>query len=119
MPKTVLIIDDEMIICLDLQTQLEGLGHRAIIAPTYAEATRIIATEKLDLAILDWHHGGLSGEKFAQALRAKRVPFIFCSGSTQEELVAAFPGVPLVPKPYRNGQLVSALEIAAAQGAMQ
>lgn len=118
MPKTVLIVDDEMIICLDLQTQLESLGHRAIIAPTYAEATRIIATERLDLAVLDWHHGDLSGETFAQALRDKRIPFIFCSGSTQE-LVAAFPDVPLVPKPYMSGQLVSALEMAAAQGAMQ
>ena len=119
MPKTVLIVDDEMIICLDLQTQLESLGHRAIIAPTYAEATHIIATERLDLAILDWHHGDLSGETFAQALRDKRIPFILCSGSLQEELVAAFPDVPLVPKPYRNAQLVSALEVAAAQGAVQ
>ena len=109
MSKTVLIVDDEMLICLDIQTQLDELGHRTLVASTFAQAVHIVETEHVDLAVVDWHLGNLDASPLVDVLQQKRVPFVLCSGATQEELAAHFPRVPVVPKPFMASQLVAAL----------
>ena len=113
MSKTVLVVDDEMIICLDIQIQLEALGHRTLVAATYADALHIVETEPIDIVVLDFHLSDRSADGFAGELRRRDIPFILCSGSTLEELSAVFPGIPLVTKPFMTEQLVSALNRAS------
>lgn len=110
--KTVLVVDDEMLICLDIQTQLDALGHRTLVAATSADAMRIIDTEPVELAIVDWHLGEQSAELLIDRLKQKHVPFVLCTGSTREELAAIFPDVPVVTKPYMYDQLFTAVEAA-------
>jgi len=117
MSKTVLIVDDEMLICLDIQMHLDELGHRTLVASTYAQAAHIIETEHVDIAVVDWHLGKVDASALVDALRQKKVPFVLCSGSTQEELAARFPKVPVVPKPFMPAQLFAAFDIAGKEAA--
>ena len=114
MSKTVLVVDDEMLICLDIQMQLDALGHRTLVASTYADAVRIVETGAVDIVVLDWHLSNRSADALATLLRQKGIPFILCSGSTREELAEVFPDIPLVTKPFMTEQLVAALDVAAA-----
>jgi len=111
--KTVLVVDDEMIICLDVQMQLDAIGHRTLVASTFAEAMRIVETGEVDIAVLDWHLSNRSADPLAATLRRKGIPFILCSGSTRAELAEVFPNIPVVTKPFMTEQLVAALDVAA------
>jgi len=115
--RTVLVVDDEMLICLDVQMQLEEVGHRVLIASSVAEATQIIDRERIDFAVVDWHLGSQSAADIAAALRLKNVPFMLCTGSTREELEALFPNVPLLTKPFVSDQLLDAIDVAVAGAA--
>lgn len=110
--KTVLVVDDEMIICLDIQMQLDAIGHRTLVASTYADAVRIVETGAVDIVVLDWHLRDRSADSLAAMLRHKGIPFVLCSGSTREELAEVFPNIPVVTKPYMTEQLVAALDVA-------
>jgi CheY-like chemotaxis protein len=111
--KTVLVVDDEMIICLNIQMQVDAIGHRTLVASTYADAVRIVETGAVDIVVLDWHLSNRSADPLAATLRRKGIPFILCSGSTREELAEVFPNIPVVTKPYVTEQLVAALDVAA------
>src|SRR3569623_1610321 len=55
MSKTVLVVDDEMLIALDIQAQLAELGHHTVVAPHLAGALETLDRSPVDLVIVDWH----------------------------------------------------------------
>ena len=68
-----------------------------------------------DVAIVDLSLGGRSTLGLAGLMRDRGIPFVFASGySGREDVAAGFPEVPLVAKPYSGADLVEA--VAAVSG---
>jgi CheY-like chemotaxis protein len=109
MSKTILVLDDEMLIALDIQQQLQELGHDVLTASSVGEALGIVDRRQIDVAIVDWHVGKQISAPLIEQLRARHIPFVLCSGSALDELVSLFPSSPLVTKPFAADALVSAL----------
>ena len=108
-PKIVLVVEDEFLVALDMETILGEAGFD-VLGPTgsVAEALRLIATHQPDAALLDNNLNGESAGEVAAALREHSVPFAFVSGNGRESLPAAFADVRLVRKPYDAARLVEA-----------
>ena len=111
--QTVLIVEDEAIIAIDLAEQLKELGFTPMIASSVVDALLLVQSRDVDFAILDYQIGGETSKEIAELLREKRVPFALCSGSELGLAAHVFEGVPLIPKPYTGDHLKAALQMAA------
>lgn len=98
--RSVLIVEDEALIAMELSANLTALGWE-IIGPagTMEEARRLLGERLPSAAILDVNLAGVAVYPLAEQLRARGVPFVFCTGYEDLEGADAFRGVPLVRKP--------------------
>lgn len=110
MPKTILIVEDEMLIALDMETSLIELGHKVETADSVETATRVVASGQVDLAILDWHLKDGASAPVAQMLHDRGIPFILCSGSSFDALAEVFSGAPFLSKPYQHEELIDTVQ---------
>jgi DNA-binding response OmpR family regulator len=111
--RRVLIVEDEALISMLIETILEDAGFVPVVAHSIADALAAIAQCAPDAAILDVN---LKGEKVfpvADRLYADGVPFIFMTGGGGAE-VDGYLSAPRVPKPFQEGELVSSLTQALA-----
>ena len=118
MSKTVLVLDDEMLIALDIQSQLEELGHRVLVAPNLRDALAVVDKESIDVAVVDWHLRNELSAPLIDLLKDRRIPFVLCSGSALEELASLFPAAPILTKPFASDELVGALSQVVNQGSV-
>lgn len=109
MAKTILVVDDEALIAMDIQSQLEDLGHKVLTASDLAEAIAIVRRVSVDLAVVDWHLRNEVSAPLIDLLKERQIRFVVCSGSALEELVALFPASPILTKPYTADDLVTVL----------
>lgn len=112
--KRVLVLEDEALIAMTLMDILLELGCTIVGAASSAPA----ALDRLelvtpDLAILDVNLAGSSSAPVAKALRARGVPFIYCTGyaepalQIEQDLIA-----PVLTKPVDPRELAEALRKA-------
>jgi CheY-like chemotaxis protein len=109
--RRILVIEDEMLIALMIQSVLEELGYQvAARAGTVADALAIIETDSqgIDAATLDINLGGEHSNRVADALEAHGIPFIITTGYDDPKLLD-FQGRPVVHKPFLPEQLEEAL----------
>lgn len=86
----ILIVEDEYLIALELETTLRAAGYRVIgPAPTVRATLELLKSERPDAAILDINLAGEWVTPVAEVLRAKSVPFILASGYVTADLQAA------------------------------
>jgi len=112
--RCILIVEDEMLIALMLQSMLEALGYQvAGRSHTVADALAIIEadTQGIDAATLDVNLGGEHSNAVAHALRAHGIPFIITTGYDDLKILAGFHGRPVVHKPFGPGQVERALKL--------
>ena len=107
----VLLVEDNMIIALDAEEMLGGLGARRVdVASDVTEALRIIAAAPPAFAVLDVNLGAETSFPVADRLRALGIPHVFATGYGED---AAFPpehaGTPVVKKPYSADTLAVAI----------
>jgi CheY-like chemotaxis protein/DNA-directed RNA polymerase specialized sigma24 family protein len=102
---TVLVIEDEPLIALDLRRLLEGLGHSVTIARTRDDALRAAAAHNPGLVIADIRLAdGSSGlDAVNDLLDRLTVPVIFVT-AFPERLTTGLRPEPafLIPKPFRE-----------------
>jgi CheY-like chemotaxis protein len=110
--ETVLIVEDEAVIALDLAQSLTEMGFNPIVAGSVVSALLIIQSRKVDFAILDYRLGERTTDQIATILREDHVPFVLCSGSQLGLAGRVFEGVPLIPKPYTQDLLRTAIQSA-------
>ena len=124
MSQTILDVDDEMLIALDIHSQLEELGHTVRSAPSLPSALALLERERIDVAIVDWHLQKDISAPLTEFLRQYHIPFVLCSGTGFDELaalsvrrpassVACFPATPILPKPFASDELLNVLEQVA------
>lgn len=105
MPRslTLLVVEDETLVAMELEDILEDLGH--FVADVAGSAERALdvlraAARKPDAVLLDANLGGKSGLVVAKTLDREGIPFVITSGYDQHELLTHGYDVPCVSKPY-------------------
>lgn len=112
----ILLLEDEFLIAMDVELLCRDHGAaEVIIKGSAGELDEPI--EDFDVAIIDLMLGGTSTLPFAKRLRERGKPFVFASGlAGDDELLATFPDVRVVGKPYAGADLVEAVAAAAGRG---
>lgn len=107
--KTILLLEDEALIAMDIAMELESVGFEVIHAATIAEALTALDGKSIDAGILDLDIRGVQTTVVAEAMRARKIPFVVCSGSQFPTIAEIFSGVPMIAKPYRPQDLHSSV----------
>lgn len=103
----ILLVEDDPLICLDLETSLADLGAHVKAASDIADALQIVATSELDFAVLDFGLGVETSEPIARAAQARNVQFLYLSGySERDGYFTQWPSIDVLVKP------ISAVTIA-------
>jgi DNA-binding response OmpR family regulator len=80
-----LVVEDEHDLAALLKRQLEGEGHRALVADDGQTALMLAAQAKPDLVILDWMLPGLDGLTVCRKLRERSaVPILMLTARAEE-----------------------------------
>jgi DNA-binding response OmpR family regulator len=102
----ILLVEDDPLICLDLETSLIDLGATVTSASSVASAFAALSTAMPDVAVLDFELGVESSESIAEVVRARKVPFLFLSGYSEHDgRFGRWPGIPILTKPLSAAQL--------------
>ena len=122
MSLRILLAEDETIIRLDLRDLLERTGFEVCAeARDGLEAVELARSEEPDLAVLDVKMPKLDGIEAARRILAERpIPIVMVTAYGQPELVsrAVEAGVfGYLVKPFREGDLLPAIETARARHA--
>lgn len=115
----ILVVEDEYLIALELDTELRTAGYR-VIGP-FADidgALALLKVDRPDAAILDVNLAGEWVTPVAETLRAMSVPFILASGYVAADLQAepVLRDAVNVGKSWRPDYLLKALR-SALEGA--
>jgi PAS domain S-box-containing protein len=86
---SILIVEDEGIVAMELARRVESMGHR-VVGPvgTAADALRAVEQDgSVDLAVLDVRlRGEMTGTDLAEQLRARyQIPFVFLTAYSDED----------------------------------
>ncbi len=112
--KTILLVEDEALIALDLKRTLERMGHE-VIGPFSSSGDAVSAANRkiVDLALLDVNLGdGDTSVPVAQTLAERSVPFAFLTGyvAGNSVLDSHFDGVERIAKPCTPNDLSATVE---------
>ncbi len=106
----ILILEDDPLIALDLQTIVEGEGHEVVgVFDALAEAREHLG-DGFDFALLDIDVVDGKSFEIAAALLEKRVPFAFVSASRPSELPQNLRHARFIPKPFEEAAIVRSLQ---------
>ena len=116
----VVIADDESVIRLDLKEMLQGLGYLVVGEAGDGESAVNLARElKPDVVIMDIKMPGTDGIQAAGILTEERIaPVLLLTAFSQTELIdraKAAGVVGYIVKPFHEGELVPAIEVAMAR----
>ena len=108
---SILIVEDEWLIALDLADTVEHLGGK-VLGPvaTVAQALALIKSSEARAAILDAHLLDRDVTPLAVQLLRSGVPFVIQTGTgISAELAQQYPHLPVVMKPVTSTAVVEAL----------
>ena len=97
----ILLVEDEVLIALDCEAMLLGLGVGEVRrARTLAEGLSLVESEPFDAAILDVRLGSEDSMPLARRLAERAIPVGFVSGLVDEPIPVELKGRPQMPKPF-------------------
>jgi CheY-like chemotaxis protein len=108
-PRVALVVDDEFLIVVELESILNAAGFIVLSAVSVAEARQVMARSPIDVAVLDFRMGP-EATALARELQRRNVPIVFCTASMLDEVAALFPATPVVAKPFTTDMLLTTLE---------
>ena len=114
---TVLVVEDDSIVGMLLGELLELMGYDVCaIEATEADAVAAAVRCSPDLMIVDVQLSNGSGiSAVEEILRTRVIPYVFVSGDISR-VQATRPGAVLMQKPYRESDLVQAIQSARGAG---
>ncbi len=116
----VVIADDESVIRMDLREMLHGLGYLVVGEAGDGESAVNLARElKPEVVIMDIKMPGMDGIQAAKTLTEERIaPVLLLTAFSQTELIEGAKAagvVGYIVKPFRDTELVPAIEVALAR----
>ena len=109
----VLVVEDEAILCMQLEDMLSDLGC-TLVGPAMHldQALALAAASELDIAILDVNLNGARSDAVADRLAGRGLPFVFATGYGASGSDSAYPGAPVLKKPFSLGEFSAAMKAA-------
>lgn len=106
----ILLIEDEPIVAMLAEELLEVIGCTVVAtAASVADAKAAIASHIFDLAMVDIHLGDEDGLVAADALKARRIPYLVTTGYDTRDSAHIHAAAPILTKPYGLAELERAL----------
>jgi two-component SAPR family response regulator len=110
-----MILDDEIIVALDMESILNDLGHCVVgTANRMDRGMEIARSAALDLAILAINVRGVLSFPIAKVLWDRGVTVIFSSGYGQRGLTGQFRDAQILRKPFKIGDQERTIAAARA-----
>ena len=103
----ILIVEDEPLIALHLQSTLEMAGAE-VVCTRAGDAAQVAQSRTFTAAVLDARPGSSEHRPVARLLRQGGVPFLFYSTQPPED-VTTVRGAPVILKPERPQELIAAV----------
>jgi CheY-like chemotaxis protein len=98
--KSILIVEDEPLIALDVHSALSAAGASIIAASAAAEAIRLIGYAEVSAAIVDVQLGRENAAGVCEVLTQRQIPFAFYTGRAEQTLLLAeWPDIQVLRKP--------------------
>ena len=123
--KTVLIVEDESVVALDLKLQLKKLGYEVShLADSGEQAIEFASQQHPDIILMDVRlRGNMDGIQAAEVIRRDHdIPIIFLTSHSDEETVhraAQTAPYGYLTKPYQIKELRAGIEVALAKASME
>jgi DNA-binding NtrC family response regulator len=118
----ILIVEDEAIVAIDIQTQLEALGYQVVgVAASGSRALELANTLRPDLVLMDIHIQG-SQDGIATALRIRQslgTPIVFLTANADADTITRAKQVQpygYIVKPFDERDLHTTLQVAIYKG---
>lgn len=115
---TVLIVEDEALIALDIEMMVEDNGY-GVLGPVSSvdKAMKLLETHKPDVGLLDANLNGETIAPVARRLRDLKVPFLLISAYDNVDFLEsdALTNVENIGKPFNEDGLLSGLHRAVTQ----
>lgn len=107
----VLLVEDEILLVMMVEDMLREYCCESVVCASSADqAIKLIESESFTAALLDVNLHGRKSDDVADALAAKGIPFIFCTGSTAVDVPPRFQDRIFLQKPFGYEDLVKAFE---------
>jgi CheY-like chemotaxis protein len=112
---SVLVVEDEMLLAMVVESMVSALGHTVIGPVADAEAALAqLEAGTPDAVLLDINLSGKPAYPLAAALAARGIPFGFMTGYQGSQLPARWRPAPLLAKPFTQGRLAALLDALLA-----
>ena len=102
--RSILVVEDEPLIALEIVTALQNAGTVALTARSLTEAIHLVEHDGLSAAVLDFGLGDGDADAVCARLDERHIPFILYSGYTRHG--PACGGGTVIPKPARPETLI-------------
>ena len=111
-PLKVLVVEDESLVALDIETMLEEMGCKVVASvPRLVRALDLASRLDFDLAVLDINLAGEVVYPLAFRLADRGIPFLFSTGYSTTNLPPELRDRPILKKPV----MLASLKRAVAQ----
>jgi DNA-binding response OmpR family regulator len=110
--KTVLIVEDQLLLAMTVRDALEDHGYRVLaLAIRHQEALDTVAQDRPDLALVNIELADDDdGAVLAGELTAMGIPVVFISGQTSRIESSREAAIASMPKPYSLEDMVLAVD---------
>ena len=106
--KSILVVEDEVMVALDLMGCLQEHGAQVLLADTLETAIELAERSELAAAVVDFELHGAKCTAICDKLSERGVPFAFYTGMPSEEL-RRWPHAPALAKPCSCAEIVTTL----------
>jgi DNA-binding NarL/FixJ family response regulator len=104
------VVEDQYLVAEEMTRMVRGLGGEVVGPIARAEpALEVLASEPVDLALLDINLGATDVYPLARELLRRKVPFFFATGCEPWVVPEAFRDVPRLDKPLTSSVLSDAV----------
>jgi CheY-like chemotaxis protein len=104
--RSILIIEDEMLILMMIEDMLADLGCESIaVASRIGQAITLIDGKVFDAAMVDLNLNGTESYPIADALTARGVPYFFSTGNSLTDVKDGYRDQDVLKKPFTFEQL--------------
>jgi DNA-binding response OmpR family regulator len=110
---SILIVEDEPLVALDIHATLSAAGASIISATTSSEAVDLIGYAEVSAAVVDLQLGANDAAEVCEALARRHIPFVFYTGHPQRNTVMErWPHIAVLRKPAAAQELIEILASA-------
>ena len=96
--RSVLIVEDEPLIALEVHAAFNAAGASIISAADTQEALRMINAPSLSAAVVDINLGRGDCSAVCERLSRNGIPFVFYTGDARADILLKWPGAPILTK---------------------